>query len=66
MILAYQIIGSDTDSPVTLNPLLVNKLKVIDEKEGKALKNKQILGMENPKAAKKRKGKGKASSPPPH
>lgn len=57
-------LGSDSDSPAATNPL-VNRLKVVDEKEGKDLKNKQIGGMENPKAAKKRKGKGKTGNTPP-
>lgn len=51
-------------SPVADNPL-VTKLKIIDEKEGKYLKQKQRVGTENSQATKKRhKGKGKLGNSP--
>lgn len=54
---------SDSESPAAVNPL-VSKLKVIDEKEGKDLKQKSRTESENPQDAKKRsKGKGHGSSP---
>lgn len=52
---------SDPESLAAPNPL-VSKLKVVDEKEGKDLKNKQKSNTEIHHAAKKRKGKGKAGN----
>lgn len=50
--------------PLDANDPLVAKLKVIDEKEGKDLKQKLRTESANPQAAKKRnKGKGKLSNP---
>lgn len=58
-------LSPDTASPALDNPL-VTKLKVIDEKEGKDLKQKQRNGNVNPQVAKKRsKGKGKAGNTSP-
>lgn len=52
----------DSISPAADNPL-ISKLKVIDEKEGKELKQKQRNGSENPQAAKKCNiGKGKVGN----
>lgn len=59
---AGHMLMSVSESPPAVNPL-VSKPKVVDEKEGKDLKQKHPVVTVNPQVAKKRKGKGKASNP---
>lgn len=59
---AIAMAGSDIDSPLAANPL-IDKLRVVDEKEGRDLKHKSRGGREQSQDAKRRKGKG---IKPPH
>lgn len=57
---ALAMAGSDIESPLAANPL-IDKLRVVDEKEGKDLKHKSRGGGEPSQDAKRRKGKGNKS-----